>query len=203
MDRIFNASSGSPRRSASRLDSGVPSSVRLSRGSPRCLEWRPAIWTKYECTQLRGFFKNTIFVSSHTVPREPRRDPSNCRLYEQMNMGYDIYPTQPGIELTTCSIPSAYQFLQVTVTDFAITNYLLVDKFSQKFFLVWTYILLDVQKERVGLIFRQLYISERYQECFDEKTRGYGWRGAAVREQGWTTRVWAQIYVGYWLEKKS
>ena len=24
-----------------------------------------------------------------------------------INMGYDIYPTLPGLELTTCSIPSA------------------------------------------------------------------------------------------------
>ena len=36
------------------------------------------------CAIVRGFFFNTIFVSSHMylLPREPRRDPSNRRLYE-------------------------------------------------------------------------------------------------------------------------
>ena len=60
------------------------------------------------CSSLVFFFKNTIFVSSHNVPREPRRDPSNHRLKE-----YGIYissnhrlnePTLPGT-LRPCQGP--------------------------------------------------------------------------------------------------
>ena len=41
-------------------------------------------------------------MSSHMYYREARRDSSNRRLNEH---AWDIYPTLPGIELTTCSVP--------------------------------------------------------------------------------------------------
>ena len=34
-----------------------------------------------------------------------------------INIGYDIYPALPGIELTTCFVPSARRFHKATVTD--------------------------------------------------------------------------------------
>ena len=57
--------------------------------------------------QLFFFFINTIFVSSHMYPENPE---GTRVIVGSMNMGYDIYPTLPGIELTTCSIPSACRF---------------------------------------------------------------------------------------------
>ena len=30
-------------------------------------------------------------------------------IVSSMNMGYDIYPTLPGIKLTACSVPSAHR----------------------------------------------------------------------------------------------
>ena len=57
------------------------------------------------------------------VPRKPRRDPSNHRLYEH-GKWYNIItdtiqnsPTRPGFELAICSVPSASRFLQATMTD--------------------------------------------------------------------------------------
>ena len=43
------------------------------------------------------------------VPREPRRDSSNRRLNEHGIYIY-IYTTLPGIELTTCSVPSGSRY---------------------------------------------------------------------------------------------
>ena len=48
------------------------------------------------------FFFNTIFVSSHMYPENPE---GTQVIIGSMNMGY-IYPTLPGIELITCSVPS-------------------------------------------------------------------------------------------------
>ena len=45
-------------------------------------------------------FFNTIFVSSHMHPENPE---GTQVIVGSMNMGY-IYPTLPGIELTTCSV---------------------------------------------------------------------------------------------------
>ena len=50
---------------------------------------------------------NTIFVSSHMYPENPE---GTQVIVGSMYMGYDIYPSLPGIELETCSIPSACQF---------------------------------------------------------------------------------------------
>ena len=52
-------------------------------------------------------FFNTIFVSSHMYPEKPE---GTQVIIGSMNMGYDIYPTLPGIELTTCSVSSACRF---------------------------------------------------------------------------------------------
>ena len=57
--------------------------------------------TKYKIALLFFFFQHNFCVK----PYVPQRDPSNHRLYEH-GIWY-IYPTLPGIELTTCSIPSA------------------------------------------------------------------------------------------------
>ena len=48
-------------------------------------------------------FLNTIFVSSHMYPENPE---GTQVVVGSMNMGYIyIYPTLPGIELTTCFRP--------------------------------------------------------------------------------------------------
>ena len=54
------------------------------------------------------FFFDTIFVLSQMYPenREGTRLISGS-----MNMGYDMYSTLPGLELATCSVPSACRFL--------------------------------------------------------------------------------------------
>ena len=46
------------------------------------------------CALFWRHFLNTIFVSNHMFPENPEGT-------EVMNMGYDIYPTLPEIELTT------------------------------------------------------------------------------------------------------
>ena len=46
-------------------------------------------------------FFNTIFLSSHMSPENPK---GTQVIVGSMNMGYDIYPTLPGIELITCSV---------------------------------------------------------------------------------------------------
>ena len=52
-------------------------------------------------------FFYTLFVSTHMYPENPE---VIQLIIGSMNMGYDIYPTLLGIELTTCSIPSACRF---------------------------------------------------------------------------------------------
>ena len=60
-----------------------------------------------EGTMAPLFFFNTIFVSSHMYPENPK---GTQVIVGSMNMGYDKYPTLPGIKLTTCSVPSARRF---------------------------------------------------------------------------------------------
>ena len=50
---------------------------------------------------------NTIFVSSHMYPENPERTQV---IVGFMNMGYDIYLTLPGSELTTSSVSSSCRF---------------------------------------------------------------------------------------------
>ena len=52
--------------------------------------------------QKQSFF-NIIFVSSHMYPENPK---GTQVILGSVNMGYDIYPTLPGIKLTTCSVPT-------------------------------------------------------------------------------------------------
>ena len=44
---------------------------------------------------------NTIVVSNHVYSENPE---VTQVIVGSMNMGYDIYPTLPGIELTSCSV---------------------------------------------------------------------------------------------------
>ena len=54
-----------------------------------------------------SLFQHNFYIKPY-VPREPRRDPSNCRLYEH---GICMYPTLPGLELATCSIHLIARFV--------------------------------------------------------------------------------------------
>ena len=54
-----------------------------------------------------SIFLNTMFASNHMYPENPE---GTQVIVGCMNMGYDIYQTLPGIELTTCSVPSARRF---------------------------------------------------------------------------------------------
>ena len=62
--------------------------------------------------RFKYFFHN--FCVKPYVPREPRRNPSNRRLNEHH---WDIHPTLPGIELTTCSVPSGSRYHSATVME--------------------------------------------------------------------------------------
>ena len=59
--------------------------------------------------EANSFNKHNFCIKPCYVPREPWRDPCNGRLY--MDMWYDIYPTQPGLELTTYFVTSVSLFL--------------------------------------------------------------------------------------------
>ena len=67
--------------------------------------WK-SVWTATSFAHLFLFFKH-IFVSSHMYLENLE---GNQVIVGSMNMGYDIYPTLPGIELTTCSVPNARRF---------------------------------------------------------------------------------------------
>ena len=56
------------------------------------------------------YFLTQFFCVKPYVPRKPRRDPSN-------RWTWDIYPTLPRIELTTCSVQSGSRYHYATVTD--------------------------------------------------------------------------------------
>ena len=74
----------------------------------------PMAWPWKKDEDVKWEMKNALEESIQTVPnvvfstqflcqaictyRDPRRDPSNRRFC--MNMGYDKYPTLPGIELS-------------------------------------------------------------------------------------------------------
>ena len=61
-------------------------------------------------------FSTQFLYQAIIYPGEPSLKRPNV-IVGSLNVGYDIYPTLPGIELTTCSIPSAPRFQQATVTD--------------------------------------------------------------------------------------
>ena len=73
-----------------------------------CLSTFYRLWcnviVKWKIDYAAVLFFNTIFVSSHMYPENPE---GTRVIVGSMNMGYYIYPTLPGIELTTCSIPIA------------------------------------------------------------------------------------------------
>ena len=56
---------------------------------------------------IRNYTFNTIFVSSHMYAENPE---GTQVIVGSMNMEYDIYPALPGIELTTCSVPSGSRY---------------------------------------------------------------------------------------------
>ena len=67
------------------------------------------VWNVWH--QGRIFLKHN-FVSSHMYPENPE---GTQVIVSSMNMY--IYPTLPGIELTTCSVPSGSWSQYATVTD--------------------------------------------------------------------------------------
>ena len=76
--------------------------------------WIEYLMRSYSLHQLpwcASFFYilNRIFLSSHMYPENLE---GTQVIVSSMNMGYNIYPTLPGIELTTRSVPSSAQFVR-------------------------------------------------------------------------------------------
>ena len=69
-------------------------------------------WSCADCCnqKVENTTKRTESFLTHFFVSSPKNPEGTGLILGSMNMKYDIYPTLPGFELATCSVPSARQF---------------------------------------------------------------------------------------------